>query len=96
MSVETNIQFHEFIFVGRAKAALVEWEHVMEVVLVQQMTAIGRQENTTHEAIGDTRVVQDTELSDEISTVGVVFDVPDYFDQGCICDCFGPGRLIGD
>lgn len=51
----------------------------MEVVRVEQMSAVWRQEESTDKAIANTSVVQDTELRDEVATVGIVLNVLDDF-----------------
>lgn len=82
MAIETDVHIHELVVVSNTTAALVQGKHEAEVVLVEQMSAVWRQEESTDETIGDTGVVQDAKLSHKVTTVGVVLNVLDDLVRG--------------
>ena len=74
-----NPRLHERVAVGAGGAFAVQWEHVVQVVLIQQMACGAALEQAAHVAIRESDEVGYSPLCDKVSRVGIVFDVRYHF-----------------
>lgn len=76
--VEAHLHLHEVVCIGAGGAFLIQREHLVQIVLIEQMPRARRKEEPPHIPVLNASIVQDTELRDKVPSIGVMFNMPQH------------------